>query len=83
MIRSAMAKNSMMAARIDRPGESPAEFRVRYAGVPGQSATDLRNAMIHDYDTVDFDERWRTHQEHLPPLVDQWQAITDEKLPAI
>ena len=60
----------------------PREFRARYAHVPWQDTTDLRNVLIHDYDTVDFDELWRIVQEYLPPLVEQLQAIIDENLPA-
>ena len=44
--------------------------------------TDLRNVLIHDYDTVDLDELWLVIQVHLPPLVQQLQAIIDESLPA-
>ncbi len=60
----------------------PQEFRARYPHVLWQDTTDLRNVLIHNYDTVDFDELWRIIQEHLPPLVEQLQAIIDENLPA-
>ncbi|MCE2500029.1 MAG: DUF86 domain-containing protein [Dehalococcoidia bacterium] len=60
----------------------PDEFRARYPYVPWRQTTDLRNVLIHDYDTVDFDALWRIVQEHLPPLVPQLQAIIDENLPA-
>lgn len=42
----------------------------------------MRNVLIHDYDTVDFYELWRTVQGYLPPRVEQLQAIIDENLPA-
>ena len=71
-----------MPARIDIPCKRPDEFRARYAHVPWQDTTDSRNALVRDYDTVDFDELWRINQEHLPPLVEQLQAIIDENLPA-
>ncbi len=60
----------------------PNEFRQCYPHIPWQDTTDLRNVLIHDYDTVDFDELWRIIQVHLPPLVSQLQAIIDENLPA-
>jgi uncharacterized protein with HEPN domain len=60
----------------------PLEFRSRYTQVPWQDTTDLRNVLIHDYDTVDLDELWLIIQVHLPPLVEQLQAIIDENLPA-
>ena len=60
----------------------PDHFRARYPQVPWQDTTDLRNVLIHGYDTVDLDVLWRIIQDHLPPLVDQLQAIIDENLPA-
>ena len=58
------------------------EFRAHYPQAPWQDTTDLRNVLIHGYDTVDLDELWRIIQEHLPPLVQQLQVIIDENLPA-
>lgn len=60
----------------------PDDFRSRYPNVPWRQTTDLRNVLIHDYDTVDLDELWLVIQAHLPPLVEQLQAIIDENLPA-
>ena len=60
----------------------PDEFRERNPEIPWRQTTDLRNVLIHDYDTVDLDELWRIIQEHLPPLVVQLQTIIDENLPA-
>ena len=60
----------------------PDEFRERYPEVPWRQTTDLRNVLIHAYDTVDLDELWRIIQERLPPLVEQLQAIIDENIPA-
>ena len=60
----------------------PEEFRQRYPDVPWQDTTDLRNVLIHGYDMVDFDQLWRIIQEHLPPLLEQLQAIIDENIPA-
>ena len=59
----------------------PDEFRERYPHVPWRQTTDLRNVLIHGYDTIDLDELWLIIQEHLPPLVPQLQAIIDENLP--
>ena len=60
----------------------PDDLRARYPNVPWRQTTDLRNVLIHDYDTVDFDVLWQIIQERLPPLVEQLQAIIDENLPA-
>ena len=60
----------------------PDDFRERYPHVPWRQTTDLRNVLIHDYDTVDFDVLWQIIRERLPPLVQQLQAIIDENIPA-
>ena len=60
----------------------PDDFRAKYPQVPWRQTTDLRNVLIHDYDTVDFDVLWRIIRERLPPLVEQLQTIIDENLPA-
>ena len=60
----------------------PDDFRARYPNVPWRQTTDLRNVLIHDYDTVDFDVLWRIVQERLPPLVRQLEAIIVENIPA-
>ena len=60
----------------------PDEFRSRYPDVPWQDTTDLRNVLIHGYDTIDLDQVWFIIQEHLPPLMQQLQQIIDENLPA-
>ena len=49
----------------------PEEFRSDYPNVPWRQTTDLRNVLIHDYDTVDFDLLWQIIQERLPPLMQQ------------
>ena len=60
----------------------PDDFRARYPHVPWRQTTDLRNVLIHGYDTVDLDALWRIIQEQLPTLLEQLQAIIDENLPA-
>lgn len=60
----------------------PEEFRSDYPNVPWRQTTALRNVLIHDYDTVDFDLLWQIIQERLPLLMQQLQAIIDENLPA-
>ena len=60
----------------------PDEFRERYPHVPWRQTTDLRNVLIHDYDTIDLGLLWLIIQERLPTLLEQLQAIIDENLPA-
>tara|TARA_B100001765_G_scaffold206861_1_gene164493 strand:+ start:614 stop:757 length:144 start_codon:yes stop_codon:yes gene_type:complete len=41
--------------------------------------TDLRNQLIHGYDTINFDILWTIIQDDLPPLIEQLEAIIGEK----
>ena len=61
------------AARI------PEEFRSRYPQLPWQDVADLRNRLIHGYDTINFDILWAIIKNDLPPLIEQLQGIIDEK----
>ncbi len=56
----------------------PDDFRSRYPNVPWRQTTDLRNVLIHDYDTVDFDALWRIIQDDLPPLIQQLHGIISD-----
>lgn len=53
----------------------PEEFRARYPQVPWRDVADLRNRLIHGYDTVDFDRLWAILQQDIPPLIDQLETI--------
>jgi uncharacterized protein with HEPN domain len=57
----------------------PNEFRSGYPRVPWRDISDLRNQLIHAYDTVDFDTLWRIIQDELPPLIEQLESIIAEK----
>ena len=85
--RSDISTDEMLQAALIRwmevIGEAarrvPDEFRERYPGVPWRQTTDLRNVLIHDYDTIDLDLLWRIIQERLPALLEQLQAIIDSE----
>ena len=85
--RSDISTDEMLQAALIRwmevIGEAarrvPNEFRERYPGVPWRQTTDLRNVLIHDYDTIDLDLLWRIIQERLPALLEQLQAIIDSE----
>lgn len=57
----------------------PEAFRSRYPQVPWRDVADLRNRLIHGYDTIDFDILWTIIQTDFPPLIEQLQGIIDEK----
>ncbi len=56
----------------------PEDFRCRYPEVPWRDIADLRNRLIHGYDTVNFDRLWTIIEQDLPPLIEQLEAIVQE-----
>ena len=56
----------------------PEAFRSRHPQVPWRDVADLRNRLIHGYDTVNFDILWTIVQDDLPPLIEQLEAIIAE-----
>ncbi len=61
------------ANRVPRP------FRSRYPQVPWRDISDLRNRLIHGYDTVNLDILWTIIQNDLPPLILQLEKIISKE----
>ena len=57
----------------------PEEFRSRHPQVPWRDVADLRNRLLHGYDTVNFDILWTIIQDDLPPLIAQLEVIIEEQ----
>jgi len=57
----------------------PEEFRSRHPQVPWRDVADLRNRLIHGYDTVNLDILWAILRQDLPPLIEQLDAIIEEE----
>ena len=53
----------------------PDDLRSRHPHVPWRDVSDLRNRLIHGYDTVNFDILWTIVRDDLPPLVEQLESI--------
>ena len=45
------------------------DFRGAHPEVPWKSIAGLRDILVHEYDTVDLEEVWRTVQADLPKLI--------------
>ena len=45
------------------------EFRAEHASVPWVLIAGMRDNLIHEYDTVDLDEVWRTATHDVPRLL--------------
>ena len=57
----------------------PEDFRRRHNQVPWRDISDLRNRLIHGYETVDFDTLWSVIQKDFPLLIDQLEAVVAEE----
>ena len=55
------------------------DFRQRHPQVPWQDVADLRNRLIHGYDTVNFDTLWTIISKDLPPLIEQLRSIVRQE----
>lgn len=53
----------------------PEEFRLRYPDIPWRETADLRNRLIHGYDTVDFEILAAIIKHDLPELIVQLEAV--------
>lgn len=57
----------------------PDDFRERCPKIPWQDIADLRNRLIHGYDTINLDILWTIIRKDLPPLIEHLQAIVQEE----
>ncbi len=60
-------------------GRVPEDFRSRYSQRPWRDITDLRNRLIHGYDSVDFDRLWTIVHDDLPRLIEQLEIIVQKE----
>ena len=60
-------------------GRVPKEFWAHYPQVPWRDVADLRNRLIHGYDTINFDILWKILQDDLPPLIKQLELIIEKE----
>ena len=60
-------------------GRVPEDFRSRYSQIPWRDITDLRNRLIHGYDSVDFDRLWTIVHDDLPHLIEQLEIIVQKE----
>ena len=60
-------------------GRIPENFRAEHPKVPWRDIADLRNRLIHGYDSVNFDVLWQIVRKDLPPLIENLKHILEEK----
>jgi uncharacterized protein with HEPN domain len=73
-----------IARLLEIVGEAAAqttdEVRRRRPEIPWRDVSDLRNRLIHGYDTVDLDIVWSILSVDLPALVAQLDAILEPSI---
>ena len=55
----------------------PGSFRIRHPYVAWRATSDMRNRLIHGYDTIDHNVVWFVVQSELPPLIDGLEAVIE------
>jgi uncharacterized protein with HEPN domain len=51
------------------------EFRAGHSGMPWSLIAGMRDKLIHHYDSVDFEEVWRTVETDIPHLLSYVEAL--------
>jgi uncharacterized protein with HEPN domain len=51
------------------------EFRLQHPAIPWPLIAGMRNNLIHEYDSVDMDEVWRTADRDIPHLLNQLERL--------
>lgn len=57
----------------------PDDFRRQYPNVPWRDIADLRNRLIHGYDSINFDILWQIMQQDIPVLLANLERILDQE----
>lgn len=75
--------NLALVRLLEIVGEAAAriheDFRQQHPEIPWRDIADLRNRLIHGYDSVNFDILWTILQEDMPPLIARLEDILQEK----
>lgn len=57
----------------------PTEFREKYTQVDWKGMAGMRDRLIHEYDTVDYDTVWDVVTKEVPPLQKKIEVIIEEE----
>lgn len=57
----------------------PDDIQAKYSSLPWLQMIGARNRLIHGYDNVDFDILWAIVKDDLPGIIQQLEAILNEK----
>jgi uncharacterized protein with HEPN domain len=77
---SSAEKQDAVYRRLEVIGETanrlPDEFRNQYSLIPWHKIVGLRNALIHEYNSIDLDRVWETIQSDIPKLEEYIKLIS-------
>ena len=51
------------------------EFRAKHSGIPWSLIAGMRDKLIHHYDSVDFEQVWRSVDTDIPDLLSYVEAL--------
>jgi len=68
----------LLAIVGEAAARTPDPLKREHTEIPWRDISDLRNRLIHGYDTVDLEIVWTVLTVDLPELVSQLGAILDE-----
>jgi len=57
----------------------PKEDRARYPQIPWSQIVNLRNRLVHGYDTINLDIVWEIATQDLPPLIAELEKILEKE----
>jgi uncharacterized protein with HEPN domain len=55
------------------------ETRSMYPQIPWRDIIDMRNRLVHGYDTIDLHLVWHTAQTEIPALLEELNRIIDQR----
>ena len=84
--KAGMDVQDIVARRLTIIGEASAALLKKYSDfcrqhpeIPLQKARGMRNALVHEYNRVDWHIVWDTVQEGIPQLIDSITSFLSEK----
>jgi uncharacterized protein with HEPN domain len=57
----------------------PPQVEIAYPAIPWPAIRGMRNHIVHEYDTIDFEVVWKVVHDELPPLVPEFERILQEE----
>lgn len=53
----------------------PDELKTKYSNIPWKNIAGMRDIVIHDYSTIDYEEVWQVAKKDVPELVGNMKTI--------